>query len=419
MLRSTLTLIALLFAGTSFGQQIQTEKGFETDFTKALNGNFTEERLNKMFAGYSELLTPHSDVTRFAAGVQGHAVLQYPLYDFRQKKLYADHIDGLLDSPNPYHRILAYLVIAASFDTAREPVLLNKIETEKEKGNLLWAGMALLYLQSKHTTALFDFLVKNEDFGDAHLLPMFIQLDKDSLQQTAYHRINYTDRKSKILAAQTLAYTPLNAKTEEILKEAVQSWDANIKGYAIFSLKELQVGNLLEILKPLLAQKDTRPISLEALANSPTEADRGFLVDMVNHQDTISSELLDCLYKSKRMGNLVYWLRLLYTKPILVKYIFFTFEQPLLESDSILPDIQEALQRISNKEVLGELARALRGRTDDRSIEILISLLKHTSSSVRYWTANTLQTNSAEKLKTPEVRALIAKGLEDGNHPDD
>jgi hypothetical protein len=74
---------------------------------------------------------------------------------------------------------------------------------------------------------------------------------------------------------------------------------------------------------------------------------------------------------------------------------------------------------ISNKQILGELARTLGSRTDDRSIDIMISLLKNKSPGVRYWTAFALQTNPADKLKTPEVKALMAKGLEDGNTPDD
>jgi hypothetical protein len=417
--KPTLLLLALLMAVASFGQQAKTEKDFEADFTKALDKHFTEEQLNKLFTAYSELLTPHSDVTRLTAGIKGHNVIAYPLDEFKHEKLYVDHIDGLLDSKNPDQRILAYLVIAASFDTARESVLLDKIKTEKRKGNLVWAGMSLLYLQSKHTTALFDFLVKNEDFGDAHMLPMFIQLDKDSLQQTAYQRINYPDDKSRILAAQLLAYTTLNAKTEEVLKKAAQTWELNIKGYAIFSLKELQIGDLLETLRPLLTQKETRAISLEALANSPTATDRDYLMELAGQQDTIPAELLDCWFKSKRMDNIRYWLTLLYTRPVPAQYFFFTFQQPLIASDSILPDVQNALEKISNKRVLSHLVRTLSGRTDDRSIDIMISLLKNKSSSVRYWTANTLQNNPAEKLKTPEVKALLAKGLEDGNATDD
>jgi hypothetical protein len=419
MTRSILFLIALFFSTTLFGQKAQTEEDFKVDFKKALDKHFPVQQLNKMFSEYAELLTPHSDVTRLAAGIKGHEISSFPLYNFKSENLYADNIINLLSSKNPNHRVLAYLVIAASYDTTKESILLEKIRTERSKGNLIWAGMALLYLQTKHTTELFDFLIKNEDFGDAHMIPMFFRLDKDSLQLTAYNRINSQNEKSKILAAQILAYTPLSLKTEEILKHAVQAWDLNSKGYAIFSIKELQIGNLLETVKPLLDHSETRSISLEALANSPTKEDRDYLIHLVNKQDTVPGELLDCFYNSKSIDNLRYWLKLLDQKKIPSDYIFLSFLQPLLSSDSILPDLQNALQNVTNKKVLGELVQALKDRGDDKSIDIMLSLLKHKSSTVRYWTAKTLINNTAEKLKTAEAQDLIAQGLKEGNNPDD
>jgi HEAT repeat protein len=278
--------------------------------------------------------------------------------------------------------------------------------------------MALLYLKCDHTTELFDFLVKNEDFGDAHMFPLYVQLDRDSLQQTAYSRIKSKDVKSKILAAQILAVTQLNAKTEELLKQAVQSWDMNIKGYAIYSVKELQMGNILELLKPLLTDDRTRSISLEALANSPTQADRSYLIELVAKEDTVSEDLLDCFFKSKNIENIRYWLKLLYSKPIPSKYSFFVFEQPLIKSDDILADLQIALKKITDKHILGELVRALENRTDDETVEIIVLLLKHQSPSVRYSTAKTVENSTSEKFKSPEVVNLIRHGLDDGNTPD-
>lgn len=402
-----------------FGQDEKVIENFKIDFAKASGKKFSEKQLDKMFNDYERLLTPHSDVTQLWERLQGHMLSVFPLYEFKKEKLYLDNINNLLNSKNENQRILAYLVIASSYDTSKVSILLDKIITEKSKGNLIWAGMALLYLKCNHTTELFDFLVKNEDFGDAHMLPLYIRLDRDSLQQTAYKRIGNKDIKSKILAAQILAVTPLNSKTEEALKQAVQNWDINIKGYAIYSVKELQIGNLLEIFKPLLNDSKTRSISLEALANSPTAADRNYLLELVNKQDTIPSELLDCFYTSKNIENLRYWLKLLYTKQPPTKYDFFTFQQPLISSDNILSDLQIALQKIADRHILGELVSALKERTDDKSIQIMISLLKNKSSTVRYWTANTLEGNASEKLKNPDVKELIVQGLKDGNSPDD
>lgn len=402
MTRHILTILILLSSLTTFGQSFED---FKKDFEKALDKKLSEKELNEMFSTHSAFLTPHSDVTQLTANIKGQRIGLFPLADFKGDKLYTDNIEKLVNSKNSNQRILAYLVIAGSGDTSFENTLLQKIKEEKDKGCLVWAGMALLYLNTNHTTPLFDFLVENETFGDAHMLPLFIKLNKDSLQQTAYSRINSDKPMAKILAAQILSNTQLNAKTEELLKKAVKDWDINIKGYAIYSVAQLQIGNLLETFKPLLDSSQTRRISLEALANSPTDKDRQYLYDLVNKQDTVSKELLDCFYKSKSIDNLKYWLKLLYTKPIPAKYIFFVFKQPLIRRDTILPDVQFALQKIKNAEVLGELVRALEARTDDKSVGILLSLLTHENSTVRYWTAWALKGNHSPKLiiKLPEL----------------
>ena len=72
MKRLTLFLIALFITFASFGQQAQTEVDFRADFTKALDNSFTDKQLDKVFSHYRELLTPHSDATRLAAGLEGH-----------------------------------------------------------------------------------------------------------------------------------------------------------------------------------------------------------------------------------------------------------------------------------------------------------------------------------------------------------
>jgi HEAT repeat protein len=402
MLRQFITLLFLICAFITFGQSLED---FKADFQKALNENFSEKELNKMFQTHSTFLTPHSDVTQLMTSIKGERIEPYPLAQFKNETLYTSNIEKLIRSSNKNQRILAYLVIAGAGDKSFEDTLLKKIKEETDKGCLLWSGMALLYLNTSHTTPLFDFLVKNETFGDAHMLPLYIKLNKDSLLQTAYLKINSDKPIAKILAAQILSVTPLNPKTETLLKSAVKEWDLNIKGYAIYSIKELQIGNLLETFKPLLDSSKTRSIAMEALANSPTEKDKQYLVELVNRQDTVSEELLDCFYKSKNIENLKYWLKLLYTKPIPEKYYFAVFEQPLIKSDSILNAVQSTLQKAQNTEVLSELVKALEGRTDDTSTNILLTFLTHQNSTVRYWTADALKGNHSKKLiqKIPEL----------------
>jgi len=409
----------ILMSVSVFGQDDKKMESFINDFTKALDKTFSEKQLNKMFEDYSDIITPGDDLSQIKYLPKGKENIAYPLYNFKENKLYKDNIALLLNSKNDYQRILAYLVIGSSFDTSKENILLKKIVSEKIKGNLIWAGTSLLHLDTRHTDEIFDFLVKYEDFGDAHMLPLFIQLNKDSLLQTAYRRINKDDIKTRILAAQILSVTKLNAKTEEVLKQAIETWDIDTKGYAIYSVRELRIGNLLEAFKPLLNNQKTRAISLQALANSPTKTDRDYLFDIANQQDTLQSDILDCFYESKSIENIRFWLNLLYTKNIVRDYYFSGFKQPIIKSYSMLPDLQIALVKVKDKKILRELVRALENKTDDKTVEIIISLLKHPSPSVRYWTAKTVEENKSEKFKGTEISSLIKKGLEDGNTPDE
>jgi len=409
-----LVISFLLSSLYSFGQEEKLKASFINEFKNAIDKPLSERELNEVFKKYDRILTPHSDITQLVTRLEGEKLSVYPLADFKGQKLYHDNIDRLVNSKNSNKRILAYLVIAASGDTTKNAFLLEKIKTETSAGNLLWSGMALLYLRCDHTTPLFDFLVKNEDFGDAHMLPLYIKLNKDSLQQTAYNRINSKNVKAKILASQILSVTPLTKHAEELLKQAVKGWSINIKGYAIYSIKELQIGNLLDLFKPLLDSSKTRYISLQALANSPTEADRNYVYELVDMQrDTIPKDLLDCLYKSKNEQNIQYWLKLLYTKPISTGYIFFVFDQPLLRTNTSLSLLQNTLTNVKSPEIQAELVRALEGRTDDISVDIMIRFLNSKNSTVRYWTASTLKNNLSPKVKTLEVQALINKSLKE------
>lgn len=391
-MRKLLILIFLTFSFCSFSQ---TMEDFKIDFEKSLKKGFGEDQLNQMFRTYSNLLTPHSDITQLAAGIKGESIQKYPLNQFKNDRLYEKNIKKLFNSDNSYQRILAYLVIAGSGDKSFEEGLLKKIKTETNKGNLFWSGMALLYLDTKHTTPLFDFLVKNETFGDAHMLPLYFKLNSDSLQSTAYQRIQSENETAKVLAAQILSATEKNEKTEELLLEAVKSWDYNIKGYAVYSVKVLKIGNLLESFQPLLDSNQTRSIAIEAFANSPTKDDVDYLKGLVAKQDTVAEDLLDGFYKSTNPDNIKYWLEVLRSKPVPKDYYFNNNKQPLLYSDEVLPDLQLTLMECQNPEIIQKLVKGLKGRNDEKSLNILLVLLSNNDFSVRYWTASALKRNDS------------------------
>jgi HEAT repeat protein len=390
--------ITIIFFTFFTNVQSQDITKFKEDFKLSLGKSFTEKNLNDLFSKYPHLLTPQSDITQLTSNLKGETLTNFPLSDFKNDDLYKGNIDKMLNSANSYQRLFSYLIIGASNDLTKEEALLNKLKTEKEKSNLIWCGMSLLNLKTKHTTEMFDFLVENEDFGDAHMLPLFIKLDKNSLQETAYKRYNSENVKAKILAIQILSQTGKNPETEKIVLDAVKNWDMNIKGYAIFTVKELQMGNLLETFKPFLDNDKIRKIAFEALANSPTIDDNEYLKTLTAQKDSISDDLLDCFFESKKTENLKFWLELLKTKKIATDYYFSVPNNPLIYSEELVPNIQNTLRECKNEKIIEELVRALRGRNDIESTTILIGFLKHKNSSIRYWSADALNGNRNQKL---------------------
>lgn len=409
MKKYIIILVTFLISIASFGQNIDD---FKRDFINATETEFGESELNEMFRTYSNLLTPHSDITQLTASIKNEQIVQYPLSEFKNTDDYKNNIPTLLNSVNPNQRLLSYLVIAGAGDKSFEKVLLEKLKIEKTKGNLIWCGMALMYLQTNYTTPLFDFLIENENFGDSHMIPMYFQLNKDSLQNTAYNRINNTNLKAKVLSAQLLSKTGKNEKTEQLLLDAVKNWDYNIKGYAIYSVKELQMGNLKETFIPLLDSTKTRSIAIEALANSSTKEDIDYLKELANSEETVDKDILNGFLESKNPESVKYWLNLVSSREIPKKYYFNTLRKALLFSDDLLSDIQTALKTTKHLTIQKELIRVLENREDSISEEIFLSYMDNEDSSVRYWTVDALKNTKSktviakliELLKKPEKR---------------
>ena len=396
-------ILMALFSITLFAQSIED---FEKDFINATKIEFTETDLNKMFRAYSIFLMPYSDMSQL---MENNAqIVEYPLSKFKETASYKNNIKNLFNSKNDNQRLLSYLVIAGAGDKKFEKQLLERIKTEKSPDNIIWAGISLMLLKTKHTTALFDFLVEYEDFGDSHMIPFYFQLDKSSLQKTAYDRINSENVKAKILAAQILSITGKNKKTEKLLLDAVRNWDYSIKGYAIYSVKELRIGKLKNDFIPLLDNPQTRSIAIQALANSPTKEDVDYLKQLVEKENPISEDLLDGFYESKNIENIKYWLHLISTKEIPEHYFFSVSDQPLLFSDDVLKDLQEALRKTKHIDVQQYLIKALTGRNDQDSMDIIFAYLDSKDSSVRYWTVDIL-----EGKQSSEVLNKLIEMLED------
>ena len=89
MKKYIIVLGTFLISIASFGQNIDE---FKKDFKKATETEFSESELNEMFRTYSNLLTPHSDITQLTASFKNERIVQYPLSEFKETDDYKNNI---------------------------------------------------------------------------------------------------------------------------------------------------------------------------------------------------------------------------------------------------------------------------------------------------------------------------------------
>ncbi len=403
-MRTLLCLLSLFITNPGFSQNLDS---FRLDFKSALSPDFSADEFKTIFDRHKDLLSFYTyGYTRWDKTQT--AEMRFPLRAFRRDTLYKQHIDALLSSDNVNQRLFAFDVIAAAGDSSMTKALLQRMLVEEQPTLLYWGGTFLFYLGCQETTPLFDLIVQHENFGDTYFIPLYTRLNKDSLLQTALHRIETDSLKAKVLAAYSLGFPTKTKASEVALRKAVREWDIHTKGYAIISLKQLRVGNLLSLLKPLLDNPLTKTIALEALIESPAARDVRYVKRLAEKEKPVTTEVLNCFYKSTKPEAVKYWLYLLRKKPLPEKRLWFSIvDQPLLSTDALLPDVRKTLKTTKNVYVLQQLSRALQGRTDVESVQLIVELLHHPDAATRYWVAE-WNDNCRSPILANELPTLIA-----------
>ncbi len=375
------------FAANPFAQ---TYAGFAADFHKACSTDMKQADLDQLLHDYSNLTMFSIDVNQ--------KELHYPLEKLRSEPTYAADIQSLLKSTNPYQRTLAYVTLGSSGDGSFNDTLLSAAKTEKLRTNKRWAGIALLFLHDSHTSDLFDFVVENENFGDAHLVPLYLRINKDALKKTAFEKIESNDPKARILAAESLTAAGPDPETDRVIKKALADWDPSIQGYALNTIKVLEIGNLKPFVAPCLDIPTLRQAAMNAFANSPIPEDRDYLAAFLPTKGVVPQDILNAYFQSTRTDSLRKWLQLISDRDIPTDYHFTAAQQPQLKSNNVVADVRSAIRRTKNRQILKELPRALEDRKDDESVQLLISLLSDKDPKVRYWAAHSLRDRTSPAL---------------------
>ncbi|REA55690.1 hypothetical protein DSL64_27840 [Dyadobacter luteus] len=395
------TLLSLLLAQQSMAQ---STKDFLKDFEALSKARFDSVKAGHLLETYFTLLTPFNQVNQLAKRMKGEKLVQFPIAEITEQPVYRQQIEGMLESDLPQVRLLGYLMIASGGDKKRVGVLADKLKTEPNESCSLWLGMGLMSLGYTETSTLFPWVVKRNVEARGFLFPMFVSLAPDSLQQTAYQFIDSEDWNERIHAVQLLSYTKKSVRSDTMLRHAIATWPGYLKGYAIVPAQSSQIGELITLLSPLLDSVLTRRTALIALADSPTENDRQFVIRLTQ-EDSSDKAVMEALQRSRYTDMVKHWLLSLQSEKLPADYYVSVYRDTLVRSDALLPDVHESLKKIKNPRILSGLLPVLKGREDTASQKILIDFLHNPDHSIRETAGNTLAGTCSEELKRilPEI----------------
>lgn len=363
-----------------------TTAGFKEDLKRLAQAGFPEARTDSLYLTYNHILFWFNQTAQLAERIRGGSVLPYPLRDFREDALYVHWIDILLADTTYHKNTLGCFLACAANDTSKIRQVIAVLE--RSGYTHYWAAVILVYLGIKDIDPFLQFILANKD--DPNMTHALGEIESDffNLAPSVLDKFGRDSLFSQVpfiryLATKSLAVTPNDPEKDAMLREAVLSDDTLTKGWVIAVLGHLRAGNLLPIVASYLQDKDLREATLKALANSPTPADRKHFTDLADKEDTIFHDILRSLYNSNDKSNLLFWLKLLSTKPVKPGYYFLVNSNTLLTSDEMLSPLQEALGRITDPGILYILINALKGRTDELSLNILQSFMAHDDQELR------------------------------------
>lgn len=148
------------------------------------------------------------------------------------------------------------------------------------------------------------------------------------------------------------------------MKECVAKMQGPAKGYGIYTMKTLKMGNLKEALAPLLADKAVSGIAFAALLSSPTPEDRKFAESLADGTGEVPAYILSGYLSSDDVEMTRKFLILIRDRPIPANYRFLFMMHPTLRSDTLYSQLKDTIRKTKNRHVVADLILSMKRCSD-------------------------------------------------------
>lgn len=155
------------------------------------------------------------------------------------------------------------------------------------------------------------------------------------------------------------------------------------KGYAIYTMKALKMGDLKSTLAPLLKEPGLGYMAYSALLNSPSSEDQAFANLLGEGIGEMPNYVLDTYAHSSKPELWRKFLLGLRDRPVAADYNFTPSMDLLMKSKTVLPELKDTIRRTQNRQVVPGLIRLLPVEKDADTAELLAQLAKDKDPAIR------------------------------------
>ncbi len=357
----------------SFSGYAQSVLDFKKDFKSTLDNKITNDMVDSLtMKHYSMLLWFYSVDSDVKA---------YPLKEIINEDIYQHNIDKLFADTGQKVNVLACLLAASTNDISKIAAVKNVLQHSDYKNML--AAKSLLVLGDRDLGETAKCIIAY-DFNEAvqYLTIDFLNVEKSLLEKFAVNSLFSHDQRMQYLAVKAIAVIPAKPANEQLLRQAVTSYETGMKGWPIAALAEYKANHILALVKPYLNNDQLEEVCWRALALSSSVEDIDYINQMiVTKRD--NKKFLNSLLNSNNEVHLKSWLSILKTGDVPKSYFFNIDKNVAIKSDKYFKDICEIITVTTNELHAYSLMRYFENRKDKASIDFLNACLSSRFSGVQ------------------------------------
>lgn len=197
---------------------------------------------------------------------------------------YRESIDTFFNSSNESKRVFAYRLIGIVKDNSFNQKLIDRINSNEPPLLTTWCAMALMSNNASDASDdLFRVLSSSSSrLPLSKLINKYLDYDETSVKDSCWKYIDSSSKSEQIMAIQFLSGYGKNTDLQSKLKEFLNDWEDEYKGWVISAMAIQEMSNLKPLLKDYYRIEFLQPIIIEALENSSLKADNDYAMELTN-----------------------------------------------------------------------------------------------------------------------------------------